>query len=182
MRIDEGLDTGAVYLCETTPIQPEETISQLASRLSQLGSELMVRTLSGIVSGSLRASPQDHSQATLAPIIRKHDGVIDWRTDARTIHNRIRAFNPWPGTSIRFRGMVCRILKTRVGQPVEGKSSPGKISVLKGTLSVECGDGRQLEILEIQAPSRKPVSGSDFANGMHVRTGDSFQQEEESHL
>ena len=182
MRIDEGLDTGAVYLCETTPIQPEETISQLASRLSQLGSELMVRTLSGIVSGSLRASPQDHSQATLAPIIRKHDGVIDWRTDARTIHNRIRAFNPWPGTSTRFRGMVCRILKTRVGQPVEGKSSPGKISVLKGTLSVECGDGRQLEILEIQAPSRKPVSGSDFANGMHVRTGDSFQQEEESHL
>jgi methionyl-tRNA formyltransferase len=148
--------------------------------LSQLGSELVIRTLAGIISGSLQATPQDHSKATLAPIIRKQDGVIDWRADARIIHNRIRAFNPWPGTSARFRGMVCRILKSRVGQSVEGKSSPGKISVTKGTLSVECGDGVQLELIEIQAPSRKAVSGSDFANGLHVRTGDSFQQEDES--
>jgi methionyl-tRNA formyltransferase len=178
MRIDEGLDTGPVYLCEKTTIQPDETIAQLSARLSNLGSELTIRTLEGIVAGSVRATPQDHSKASLAPMIQKADGVIHWDADAQTIHNRIRAFNPWPGTVTQFRGVACRILKSRVGQPVEGKSTPGRISVLKGIVTVECGDGFQLELVEVQMPSRKPVSGSDFANGMRVRTGDLFQQED----
>jgi len=178
MQIDEGLDTGPVYLCERTTIQPDETVAQLSARLSQSGSELMVRTLEGIRSGSLRAMPQDHSRASLAPIIQKADGLIDWKSEARTIHNRIRAFNPWPGSWTRIRGVSCRILKSRVGQPVEGTSSPGKISVMKSAVSVDCGDGVQLELIEVQLPSRKPVSGSDFANGMRVKTGDMFQPEE----
>jgi methionyl-tRNA formyltransferase len=178
MQIDEGLDTGPVYLCERTTIEPDETVAELSARLSQLGSDLMVRTLAGIASGSLRAMPQDHSRASLAPIIQKTDGLIDWKADARTIHNRIRAFNPWPGSWTRFRGVACRILKSRVGQPVEGKAPPGKISVMKGAVSVDCGDGVQLELIEVQFPSRKPVSGSDFANGMRVKTGDMFQEEE----
>jgi methionyl-tRNA formyltransferase len=178
MQIDEGLDTGPVYLCEAAAIQPDETVAQLSARLSQLGSELMIRTLAGIGSGSLRATPQNHSQASLAPMIQKADGFIDWKSEARTIHNRVRAFNPWPGSWTRFRGVSCRILKSRVGKTVEGKSYPGQISVTKGTVSVACGDGVQLELIEVQFPSRKPVSGSDFANGMRVNTGDSFQDED----
>ncbi len=83
MQIDEGLDTGPVYLCERTTIQTEETINQLSERLADLGGDLMIRTLSGIVSGSLEASPQDHSRASLAPILRKEDGYIDWCWPAR---------------------------------------------------------------------------------------------------
>ena len=82
MQIDEGLDTGPVYLCEKTTIQPEESVQQLSERLSTLGSELVVRTLGGIASGTLHATSQDNSRASLAPILRKQDGEIDWQASA----------------------------------------------------------------------------------------------------
>jgi methionyl-tRNA formyltransferase len=177
MQIDEGLDTGPVYLCEKTTILPEETIPQLSERLADLGAELMIRTLSGLVSGSLHSTPQDHSQASLAPILRKEDGYIDWRWPAQTIHNHVRAFNPWPGTVTQFRGGVCRILKSKVGRRLEVAESPGSIVASKGVVTVSCGDGVGLELIEVQLPGRKPVSGSDFANGMRIQTGDCFECE-----
>lgn len=177
MQIDEGLDTGPVYLCEKTDIQTEETIQQVSERLADLGGDLMIRTLSGIVSGSINAKPQDHTRASLAPILRKEDGYIDWDRPAQVIHNRIRAFNPWPGTVTRFRGGVCRVLKSRVGLPVEGTVSPGSLKATKGLLGVACGDGVLLELIEVQLPGKKPVSGGDFANGMRIQAGDSFERE-----
>ena len=177
MQIDEGLDTGPVYLCEKTSIPLEETVLQLSERLAILGSELMTRTLSGLVSGSLHATPQDHSQASLAPILRKEDGFIDWRWPAQTVHNRIRAFNPWPGTVTQFRGGFCRVLKSKVGRPLEVAKSPGSITTPKGPVTVACGDGIGLELIEVQLPGKKPVSGSDFANGMRIQAGDCFEQE-----
>lgn len=177
MQIDEGLDTGPVYLCEKTTIQAEETIQQLSERLADLGGDLMIRTLSGIVSGSLGASPQDHSQASLAPILRKEDGYIDWCWPAQTVHNRVRAFNPWPGTVTRFRGGICRILKSKVGRSAEVAEAPGSISASRGLVTVSCGDGVRLELVEIQLPGKRPVSGSDFANGMRIQAGDCFERE-----
>jgi methionyl-tRNA formyltransferase len=177
MQIDEGLDTGPVYLCEKTSIQPEETIHQLSERLAVLGAEVMTRTLSGVISGELHPIPQDHSRASLAPIIRKEDGYIDWRWSAQTVHNRVRAFNPWPGTATQFRGSICRILKSKVGRPMEVSKSPGALSVSKGLVTVACGDGVGLELTEVQFPGKKPVSGSDFANGMRIQIGDYFEQE-----
>jgi methionyl-tRNA formyltransferase len=177
MQIDEGLDTGPVYLCEKTSIQTEETIPQLSDRLADLGAELMVRTLSGIVSGSLQPTPQDPARASLAPILRKEDGYIDWRWAAQTIHNRVRAFNPWPGTVTQFRGSICRILKSKVGRLLEVAKSPGSIIASKGVVTVACGDGVGLELMEVQLPGKKPVSGSDFANGMRIQAGDCFELE-----
>ena len=177
MQIDEGLDTGPVYLCEKTPIQEDETIRQLTDRLADLGAGLTIRTLSGLVSGSLHATPQDHSHASHAPILRKEDGFIDWRWPAQTIHNRIRAFNPWPGTVTRFRGSICRIMKSKTGRLLEVAKSPGSIIVSKGSVIVACGDGVGLELIEVQLPGKKPVSGSDFANGMRVQGGDCFELE-----
>ena len=92
----------------------------------------MIRTLSGIVSGSLRATPQDHSRASLAPILRKRMAISIGAGHARTIHNRVRAFNPWPGTVTQFRGGLCRILKSRVGRPLEGRSLRERFSASKG--------------------------------------------------
>jgi methionyl-tRNA formyltransferase len=183
MQIDEGLDTGPVYLCEKTAVQAEETIPQLSERLAGLGAELTVRTLSGIVSGSLHGTPQDHSRASLAPILRKEDGYVDWRWPAETIHNRVRAFNPWPGTVTQFRGSICRILKSKVGRLLEFGKPPGSIiasrasSAPKGLVTVACGDGVGLELIEVQLPGKKPVSGSDFANGMRIQPGDCFELE-----
>jgi len=177
MQIDEGLDTGPVYLCEKTLIPPEETISQLSERLADLGAELMIRTLSGIFSGSLHAMEQDHSRASFAPILRKEDGYIDWRWPAQTVHNRVRALNPWPGTVTQFRGGLCRILKSKVGRPVEAANSPGSILASKEGVLVACGDGVGLELIEVQLPGRKPVSGRDFTNGMRIQPGDGFELE-----
>jgi methionyl-tRNA formyltransferase len=177
MQIDEGLDTGPVYLCEKTFIQAEETIPQLSERLADIGAELMIRTLSGIVSGSLHATAQDHSRASLAPILRKEDGYIDWRWPAQTVHNRVRALNPWPGTVTQFRGGLCRILKSKIGRPLEESKPPGSILASKGLVTVACADGVGLELIEVQLPGRKPVSGKDFANGMRIQPGDSFELE-----
>ena len=177
MQIDEGLDTGPVYLCEKTPILAEESIQQLSERLAALGAELTSRTLSGILAGSLSATAQDHAHASLAPILRKEDGNIDWNWTAQKIHSRIRAFNPWPGTTTRFRGGICRILKSRVGDCTDGSEAPGAITATKGIVSVACGARSRLELLEVQLPGKKPVSGSDFANGVRIQTGDRFESE-----
>jgi len=177
MQIDAGLDTGPVYLCEKTPINPDETVLQLTERLSVLGSHLVIRTLAGIVSGTLQATPQDPGLATHAPILRKEDGYIDWHAPAQTIHNRVRAFNPWPGAVTQFRGVPCRILKSKPGQPVVGAIVPGAILLTKGSVSVVCGDGMALNLVEVQLPGRKPVSGGDFANGMRIQSGEVFERE-----
>jgi methionyl-tRNA formyltransferase len=177
MQIDEGLDTGPVYLCERTLIEAEETVQQLSDRLAILGADLLTRTLSGVISGTLHPTPQDHSRASLAPIIRKEDGYLDWRWSAQTIHNRVRAFNPWPGTVTQFRGSICRILKSKVARQMEISKSPGSLTASKGGVTVACGDGVDLELIEVQLPGRKPVSGNDFANGMRIQVGDNFEQE-----
>ena len=174
MRLDEGLDTGPVYACEKTPIDPNESIQQLSSRLASLGADLMIRTLEGIFENTLQPMPQDHSRATLAPILTKQDGIIDWRLPARAIHNRVRAFNPWPGTRTQFRGEPCKILKTRLREGASDALPGTLISSPAGErfLAVVCGDSALLEVLELQLPNRKPQSGMDFVNGFRVAPGE----------
>lgn len=177
MKLDEGLDTGPVYACEKTPIEPDESVHQLSERLAKLGCGLMLRTIEGIVAGNLHAVPQESAHATLAPILTKEDGNIDWRLPARAIHNRIRAFHPWPGARTAFRDVVCRILKARV-KDVSGPdmgASPGTLVLGNNAeryLGVVCGDGILLELLEVQLPNRKPQRGMDLVNGLRITQGE----------
>ncbi len=176
MLLDEGLDTGPVYLCEETPIGVGETTPQLYDRLAMIGAPLIGKTVEGIISGTLQPKPQDDSKATFAPVIRKEDGLLNWALPAREVHNRVRAFNPWPGTVTRFRGQTCKVLRTNVFlAPGEGQDPAGSITVSKGRLRVICGDGVSLEILSIQPENRKAVSGADFANGARVQPGEKFE-------
>ena len=177
MKLDQGLDTGPVYACIKTTIGPDESVQQLSERLSTLGCDLIRRTIEGIVDGSLQATAQDSSRATLAPILTKEDGNIDWRLPARTIYNRMRAFHPWPGARAAFRDQICRILKARikVGWGPDMGASPGTLVSSNGVerfLGVVCGDGILLEVLEIQLPNRKPQTGIDFINGFRVAAGE----------
>jgi methionyl-tRNA formyltransferase len=174
MQMDAGLDTGPVLLCESTSIGPEETVVDLSVRLAEVGSGLMSRTIQGILDGTLRARPQNHELATFAPILKKHHGFVDWRKPAESIYNQVRAFNPWPGTVTRFRGMTCKILKARVLGPDNTSSPPGTIQASKKSLAVTCGNSVLLELLEVQPENRKQVTGREFANGARVQTGEKF--------
>ena len=181
MKLDEGLDTGPVYACEKTVIDPDETVQQLSERLSVLGCGLIRRTVEGILSNSLRPVPQDSARATYAPILTKRDGAIDWNLPGRTIHNRVRAFHPWPGSRTAFRDLQVRVLKTRVRPEETSAAPPGTLvsaNVGQRYLAVVCGDGALLELLEIQVPNRKPQTGSDFVNGFRVVTGEKFHHAE----
>ena len=185
MLLDEGLDTGAVFLCEETGIGPDESTPELYDRLAAMGAPLVVKTVEGILAGTLKPKPQDESQATVAPILKKEDGFLNWTRTAKEIYNRVRALNPWPGTVTMFRGTNCKILKSVVvavyDRPGSGghrpplQFEPGTVVATKGRLIVMCGDGVPLEILSIQPENRKTVSGADFANGARIQAGEKFE-------
>ena len=97
MRIDAGLDTGDILLQSEERINPEDTALTLAPRLAQTGAELMIATLAGLKNGTITPRPQDDTQATLAPILKREDGLIDFSRTAVEAWNRLRGFQPWPG-------------------------------------------------------------------------------------
>jgi methionyl-tRNA formyltransferase len=142
-----------------------------------MGGLVMLETVKGVVNGTLKSKPQDDTRASLAPILKKEDGFIDWTRPAAQIHNRVRAFNPWPGTVTKFRGQTCKILKTAVpGLDLPSTAtSAGSILVSKGSVKVVCGGGTLLEILSIQPENRKAVAGADFANGARIQADEKFQ-------
>jgi methionyl-tRNA formyltransferase len=166
MRIDAGLDTGDILLQAETEIGPEETAVELAARLAPMGADLLVETLARIGSGTLTARPQDSSQASLAPILKKEDGRIDWTRSAREIHNRIRGFTPWPGCYTQFRGKQLTIHAARLAGPAAGL--PGSLHPQKGRLLVSCGGGESLELVEVQLEGKRPMPAADFQNGYKV--------------
>ena len=160
-------------MCEKTSIQPDESVQDLYDRLATMGAGLMERTVQGLIDGTLHAKPQDDSQASLAPILKRQHGYIDWTMPAHAIHNRVRAFNPWPGTITRFRGGVCKILKTRLAE--RHSAAPGTIVTSKVAVSAVCGDGVLLEIESIQPENRNTISGADFARGARIQAGEKFE-------
>lgn len=173
MLLDEGLDTGPVFLCRKTPIGVQETTPQVYDRLAELGAPLVDETLAGIVNNTLQPSPQPAGEATYAPPLKKENGFIDWSRPAMEVHNRVRAFNPWPGTVTKFRGSLCKILSARTGPSADLPA--GTIVASKHSLSTVCGDGVLLEILSIQPENRKAVRGAEFANGARLQPGEKFE-------
>ncbi len=176
MQIDEGLDTGPVYLCEETEIDPGDTAPVLSSRLAAIGASLLIRTLEGIEGGTLLPKPQDEGQATLAPRLTKQNGVIEWSETAQQIHDKVRAFLPWPSVTVRFGDTPFKILESRPTGVVDKKkeSQVGTIIFEQNRLKVTCGGGSVLELLQLQAENRGPVTGAEFANGMRIRSGAMF--------
>jgi len=165
MQIDAGLDTGDMLLKAETEIGPEETAVELSGRLAPMGADLLVETLAALAAGTLVPQPQDSAQATLAPILKKEDGRIDWTRPAGATHNRVRGFLPWPGAYTTFRGQILHIWRSRVGGMAA--ASPG--AVLTGrNLAVACGESTAIELLEVQLEGRKKISGADFANGRRL--------------
>src|SRR5271169_3099265 len=128
MRIDAGLDTGDILMQREIPIGPEETAETLGPKLATIGADLMVETLRGLETGQVRPIPQDDSQATLAPILKKDDGRMDFARSAKDLFNRLRGFQPWPGAFTIFKG---KTLQVHRAHPVQhaGELTPGQIAV-----------------------------------------------------
>ncbi len=173
MLIDAGLDTGPTLLARETPIAADETAPELSARLAVLGAEVLIETLVGLQSGGLTPQPQDDAHATLAPPLRKQDGLFDWSLPAAAIANRVRAFDPWPGVFVPFREAALRLHRVRP-EPTRGASfAPGRIIDIgpEGIL-VACGEGDLLRLLEVQPESRRVMPAVAFAAGARLRDGD----------
>ncbi len=168
MRIDAGLDTGDMLLKAETEIGPEETAVELGHRLAIMGADLLVNTLDGLTRGAITPQPQNPAEATLAPLLKKEDGVLDWRQPATAIHNRVRGLQPWPGASTSFRGQALHIWRSRPRS--EQGSAPGRFAGLKPPV-VSCGSG-SLELVEVQMEGRKRMSAADFVNGQRLTDND----------
>jgi methionyl-tRNA formyltransferase len=173
MLIDEGLDTGPVLLARSTPIGPEETAADLEARLAPLGASVLLETVDGLAAGTLRPRPQDHSQATVARLLEKEDGRIDWKLPSEAIARRVRAFHPWPGAFTRFQGRSLKVLRAR---PTEGGGcEPGVVARVDGeAVEVGCGDDSRLRLLELQPESRNAMTAGAFAAGARISPGSRF--------
>jgi methionyl-tRNA formyltransferase len=158
MRIDAGLDTGDMLLKAATEIGPNENAIELGKRLAVMGAGLLVETLARI--HDIVPEKQDASEATLAPLLKKEDGLIDWSRPAADIHNQVRGLQPWPGAYTTFRGQALHIWRSRVAEKASLKP-----------WVVGCGEGA-LELLEVQLEGRKRISAADFANGQRLTEND----------
>ena len=173
MRIDEGLDTGDILLQQELAISDDDTSETLAPRLAVIGADLMVETLQRLQDGTAVPQPQDHNKATLAPILTKEDGRIDFHRTAQEIYNRLRGFQPWPGAFASFRR---KTLNVTAAMPVKSSAAsaadpeldrlPEGQLIAKGCqLFVGCAGGTALELLEVQPEGKKRMAARDFVHG-----------------
>ncbi len=169
MKIDAGLDTGGILLQEEIPIAPDDTAETLAPKLAHVGAALTVETLHGLRTGSIHQRPQDDSRATLAPILKKEDGLINFFQPASGILNRLRGFQPWPGAYSKFRG---KLLQVRKGVALEGALPSSEIGLEGDHLFVGCGQGTAIEILDLQLEGKNRTSAPDFIRGYRPQPGE----------
>jgi methionyl-tRNA formyltransferase len=175
MRIDAGLDTGDILLQREVPIYSDDTALTLSPRMAAVGAELMLETLRGLESGQVHTKPQDHAQATLAPILHKEDGRIDFARTAQEIFNRLRGFQPWPGAFTTYKSKTLHVHQALLTE-LSVRLSPGEIALEGTRLMVGCGQDTALELLEIQMEGKRRMSAREFINGYHPKTGDYLGQ------
>ena len=170
MLLEAGLDTGPMLLAQVVPIGVEETAEDVFEGLSAVGAELMVKTLAGLEDGSLRPVAQNHALATLAPILTREDGLVDWSRAARAIYDRWRGFQPWPGAYTTLRGKKLILGKVCVGEAVDG--DVGTLMVQDGKLVAVCGGGTGLVLEEVQMEGKKRMGAAEFLRGFQVKSGE----------
>ncbi len=173
MRIDAGLDTGDILQQQELAIAANDTAETLAPRLAAIGADLMVDTLRAMQSGAIHPRPQDNTQATLAPILKKEDGLIDFSRSATEIYNRIRAFQPWPGAHTKFRGKNLQIIQAR---PATDAVPPAELRTDSNRLLVGCAHNTSLELLELQLEGKKRTLAKDFLHGYPPTVGEKLGQ------
>ena len=174
MQMDEGMDTGPILATASTPIARDDDAATLGDRLSKMGAELLRKQLPRYVAGDLTPQPQEEGAATMAPLLKKGHGRIDWNQSARAVHNQIRGMNPWPGAHTLLGERRIKVHRTLASTLDPERAAPGQVIALdpEGIL-VACAEGT-LEIQELQESGRKRVDARSFASGRGIAIGDRF--------
>jgi methionyl-tRNA formyltransferase len=170
MRLDEGLDTGPMLLAREVAIGAEETAVDVFRSLAGVGAELMVETLAGLAEGTLAGRKQDDAQATLAPILTRENGAIDFARTARQIYDRWRGFQPWPGAHTRLRGKKLIVHRMHVG--AESGIEAGMLRVVGDEMVVGCGEHGSVVFDEVLMEGKKRMIAAEFLHGFQVKTGE----------
>ena len=169
MKIDAGLDTGDILLQQQLSIAPDDTSETLAPKLATIGANLTVETLRGLQSGGIHPVRQDETRATLAPILKKENGEINFSRPAEEILNRMRGFQPWPGAYTKFRGKNLQVRKARAS---DRDLAPAELKVETDHLWVGCGEKTSIDLLELQLEGKNRTSAADFIRGYHIQSGE----------
>jgi methionyl-tRNA formyltransferase len=171
MKMDVGLDTGDILLQEETPIAPGETAVELMARLAEFGANLLSETLRRI--NDIHPTPQDHANFSLAPIMKKEDGVIDFSLMAEQINNRVRGFQPFPTAHTFYQGKRLIVWKAEPVDPGAGDKEPGEIIKAEGDeITAACGGSTALKFVEVQLEGKKRMSARDLLNGVKMQAGE----------
>lgn len=168
MLMDEGIDTGAVLLRETVPIEPEDTTGTLERKLATLGAPLVVRTLEGIIEGTVQPVRQDESLASYARKIKKEHGAVDWSMSAEAVSRHVRAMSPWPSAYAWFAGR--RLIILEAAAVAAASAEPGAI-VSVSPLVVAAGEGG-VELRRVKVEGKKEMDGAAFVAGYRAKPGD----------
>jgi len=176
MLLEEGLDTGPILLQQALAIGTEQTAADLFDKLADGGAPLVVKTLAGLDDGSIQPKPQNHAGATLAPILTREDGRMDFATRTATeLKNRWRGFQPWPGTFTTLEGKKLIVHRLSVAEPstfaTPAAADPGQIHVENHRLLVACAGNTWLELLEVQLEGKKRMTAAEFLRGNTMADG-----------
>jgi methionyl-tRNA formyltransferase len=167
------MDTGPTFARLATPIGPEETAGELGERLARMGADAVREWLPRYVAGGVTLEPQDHAQATMAPVLDKTHGRIDWAKSARRVHDHVRGMSPWPGAYTTARGKTVKVHATRVVEGARAAATAGTVILAdKSRVLVACGEGTTLELASVQPEGKRAMKGSEWAMGRGVAEGD----------
>jgi methionyl-tRNA formyltransferase len=171
MKLVEKMDAGAIYLQEAVPLAGDETTGALQAKLTPIGARLLVETLKQLQAGTLVACEQDEHLATMAPMLKKEDGLIDWNKPAVEIERRVRGFDPWPGSFTHVAGKLLKIHRARV-IAADADRNPGEVmrADADGFWVVTAAGALALD--EVQLENKKRLAGSEFIKGARIKIGD----------
>ncbi len=171
MQMDVGMDTGPMLLQSSVAIGPSETAGSLGPRLAEAGADLLIKTLSRLKEGALTPIPQDSTQATPAPLLKKEDGAARWGEEATSIFNRWRGVTPWPGTATYYEGERWKIPALQIGSPEGRRGAPGEIlGFSEKGLEVAAGMG-YIIVERLQPEGGRMMTPKEYAAGHPIRKG-----------
>jgi len=168
MQMEAGLDTGPVLALRRTAILPEDTAETLQQRLSELGGALVREELPRVLAGELTPRPQPAEGVTIARLVEKEDGRLDWTRPAMELERRVRGFVPWPGAWTHVDSHLLKVWRVEV---VPGAGAPGTVLATQGVLDVATGE-RALRLLEVQPEGRRRMTAAEFLSGHRLREGE----------
>ena len=176
MLLEEGLDTGPMLLQQEIPIGPDQTAADLFEILAERGAPLMVETLAGLEAGTLQPQTQDHAKATLAPILTREDGHMDFAAHTATeLYNRWRGFQPWPGAFAFLDGRKLAFTRLLVAPPPHPNclpaGQPGELHFVSSWLFLACAQNTWLEVRELQPEGKRSMSAVEFWRGARIESG-----------